>query len=39
MATSKKEASRAGKVLSNPKSTKLDKSLAGGDLSNARKKK
>jgi hypothetical protein len=38
-ATSKKEATEAARVLRDPKSSKREKSLAGGDLSNARKKK
>ena len=36
--SSPKEASKASKVLTNPKSTKLDKSLAGSVLSQARGK-
>lgn len=36
MATSKKDASLAGKQLSNPKSTAGQKSVAGSDLAQAR---
>ncbi len=39
MGTSKKVASKAAKVLSNPKSTKAEKSVAASDLSQAGKKK
>jgi hypothetical protein len=38
MATGKKDASLASKQLSNPKSTKAQKSVAGSDLSQAKKK-
>lgn len=37
--TSKKEATRASKVLRNPKSSKAARSLAGSDLAQARGKK
>jgi hypothetical protein len=37
MTTSKKEASRASKILSNPKSTKVQKSVAASDLAQAKK--
>ena len=37
MATSKKDASLAGKQLSNPKSTKVERSVAGSDLAQARR--
>ena len=39
MATSKKDASKASKLLSNPKTPKNVKSVAGSDLSQAKKKK
>lgn len=39
MGTSEKVASKASKVLSNPKSTKAEKSVAASDLSQAGKKK
>lgn len=39
MPTSKKDASKAGKLLSNPKTSKNVKSVAGSDLSQAKKKK
>jgi hypothetical protein len=39
MATSKKVASDAGKVLANPKSTKKEKEIAGSALADAKKKK
>ena len=39
MATSKKDASLASKQLKNKKSTKAQKSVAGSDLSQAKKKK
>ncbi len=39
MATGKKVASDAGKVLSNPKSTKKEKELAASDLAQAKRKK
>ncbi len=39
MTTSKKEASKASKVLSDKKSSKNDKSVAASDLSQAKKKK
>jgi hypothetical protein len=35
MATSKKDASKAGKLLSNPKTPKIVKSVAGSDLAQA----
>ena len=38
MATSKKDASIAGKLLGNPKTPKNVKSVAGSDLSQAKKK-
>jgi len=37
MATSKKEASLASKQLSNPKSTKAERSVAGSDLAQTRR--
>jgi hypothetical protein len=37
MATSKKDASLAGRQLSNPKSTKAERSVAGSDLAQARR--
>lgn len=39
MTTSKKEASRASKILSNPKATKVQKSVAASDLAQAKKPK
>jgi hypothetical protein len=36
--TSKKDASKAGKLLSNPKTPKTVKSVAGSDLAQAKKK-
>jgi hypothetical protein len=36
MATSRKDASIASKILSNPKSTKAQKSVAASDLSQAK---
>jgi hypothetical protein len=39
MATGKKDASLAGKQLRDPKSTKNEKSVAGSDLSQAKKPK
>jgi hypothetical protein len=36
MATSKKDASKAGKLLSNPKTPKNVKSVSGSDLSQAK---
>ncbi|WP_278667741.1 hypothetical protein [Acidithiobacillus ferriphilus] len=39
MTTSKKDASKAGKILSNPKTPKNIKSVAASDLSQAKKKK
>jgi hypothetical protein len=39
MATSKKDASLASKQLSSRKSTKAEKSVAGSDLSQTKKKK
>ncbi len=38
MATSKKDASKAGKLLSNPKTPKNVKSVAGSDLAQAKGK-
>jgi hypothetical protein len=38
MATGKKAASDAGKILSNPKSTKKEKEVAASDLSQAKGK-
>jgi hypothetical protein len=38
MATSKKDASKASKLLSNPKTPKNVKSVAGSDLSQAKKR-
>jgi hypothetical protein len=38
MATSKKDASLASKILSNPKSSKAAKSVAGSDLAQAKGK-
>jgi len=37
MATSQKDASKASKQLSDPKSTKSEKSVAGSDLAQAKK--
>lgn len=37
MTTSKKDASKAAKLLSNPKTSKNVKSVAGSDLSQAKK--
>jgi hypothetical protein len=39
MTTSKKDASKAGKVLSDPKTPKKVKSVAASDLSQAKRKK
>jgi hypothetical protein len=39
MATSKKDASLASKILTNPKSTKAQKSVAASDLAQAKGKK
>ena len=39
MTTSSKDAKKASKILRNPKSTKDEKSIAGSDLSQAKKKK
>jgi hypothetical protein len=39
MTTSKKDASTAAKLLSNPKTTKSVKSVAGSDLAQAKGKK
>jgi hypothetical protein len=39
MATSKKDASLAGEILADPKSTKKEKSVAASDLAQAKKKK
>ncbi len=39
MATSKKDASKAGKLLKSPKTPKNVKSVAGSDLSQAKKRK
>ncbi len=39
MGTSPKDASKASKQLSNPKSTKAQKSVAASDLAQAQKKK
>lgn len=39
MATSKKDASKAAKLLSNPKTPKAVKSVAGSDLAQTPKKK
>jgi hypothetical protein len=39
MATSKKDASKASKILKSPKSSKADKSVAASDLSQARRGK
>lgn len=39
MATSKKDASKAGKLLSNPKTPKAVKSVAASDLAQTPKKK
>lgn len=38
MATSKKDASKAGKLLSNPKTSKTVKSVAASDLAQAKSK-
>jgi hypothetical protein len=38
MTTGKKPASDAGKILSNPKSTKKEKEVAASDLAQAKKK-
>lgn len=38
MATGKKAASEASKVLKNPKATKIEKSVAGSDLAQTPKK-
>lgn len=38
MTTSKKDASMASKILSNPKSSKTAKSVAASDLSQAKRK-
>lgn len=38
MATSKKDASKAGKLLSSPKTNKTVKSVAGSDLAQAKHK-
>jgi len=38
MTTSKKDASKAGKILANPKSSKDSKSVAGSDLAQAKGK-
>ena len=38
MATSKKNASKAGKLLSNPKTSKTVKSVAGSDLAQTKHK-
>lgn len=38
MTTSKKDASKAGKLLSNPKTSKGVKSVAGSDLAQAKSK-
>ncbi|WP_263854665.1 MULTISPECIES: hypothetical protein [Acidiphilium] len=38
MATGKKAASKAGKILSDPKSTKAEKKVAASDLSQAKPK-
>jgi hypothetical protein len=38
MATSKKDASKAGKLLSSPKTSKTVKSVAGSDLAQAKHK-
>ena len=38
MTTSKKEASKASKVMKDPKATKVERSVAGSDLSQAKKK-
>ena len=38
MTTSKKDASKAAKLLSNPKTTKSVKSVAGSDLAQAKAK-
>jgi hypothetical protein len=38
MATSKKVARKAAKILKNPKAPKQDKSVAGSDLAQARKR-
>lgn len=39
MTTSKKDATEASKILSDPKSTKAEKSVAASDLAQAKKKK
>jgi hypothetical protein len=39
MATGKKAASDAGKILADPKSTKKEKEVAASDLAQAKKKK
>jgi hypothetical protein len=39
MTPGKKDASKASKILSNPKSTKAEKSVAASDLSQAKKTK
>jgi len=39
MTTSKKDASQASKILSNPKSTPAEKSVAASDLAQAKGKK
>lgn len=38
MATSKKDASKAGKLLGSPKTSKAVKSVAGSDLAQAKRK-